>query len=174
MYARYHDEEWGRPLDLSSDERELFERLALEGFQSGLSWITVLRKRPAFRKAFDDFAPAVVARYTEDDVERLMGDAGIIRNRLKINATIRNAKALTTLHSNGRRLIDVIEAHAPASHARPRPADAPNSATKESRALAKELKRLGFGFVGPVTMYALMQAIGIVDDHAADCWLATH
>lgn len=171
LYERYHDEEWGRPLEISDDERELFERLVLEGFQSGLSWITVLRKRPAFREAFDDFAPEVVAGYGEDDVERLMNDAGIVRNRLKINAAIRNARALTALHADGRKLIDVITDHAPATHTRPASIDEPNGATQESKALAKELKNLGFTFVGPVTMYALMQAIGIVDDHAEDCWV---
>lgn len=113
LYERYHDEEWGRPVEDSDDERELFERLALEGFQSGLSWITVLRKRPAFREAFDGFAPSTVAGYGEDDVERLMRDAGIIRNRRKIEAAITNAKALVALHEGGERLIDIIEAHRP-------------------------------------------------------------
>lgn len=171
LYERYHDEEWGKPLTLSDDERELFERLVLEGFQSGLSWITVLRKRPAFREAFDDFVPALVAAYGEDDVERLMQDASIVRNRLKINAAIRNAQALVALHEDGRRLSDVIKAHTPAAHVRPRAVDEPNASSDESKALAKELKRLGFTFVGPVTMYALMQAIGIIDDHAEDCWV---
>lgn len=173
LYERYHDQEWGRPLEGSDDERELFERLALEGFQSGLSWLTVLRKRPAFREAFDDFAPELVAAYGDEDVERLMNDAGIIRNRLKIDATIHNARALVALHEQGLRLADIIEEHRPTAHARPTSVDGPNGSTPESAALAKRLKKLGFKFVGPTTMYALMQAVGIVDDHAEDCWILT-
>lgn len=174
LYEQYHDEEWGRPVEDSPDERELFERLALEGFQSGLSWITVLRKRDAFREAFKDFAPAEVATFDEGDVERLLQDASIIRNRIKIQATINNARALVALHDDGRRLADVIGSHAPPPRAE-RPAtfaEVPSSST-ESVALAKDLKKLGFRFVGPVTMYATLQAIGTVDDHLAGCWLVT-
>ncbi len=171
LYERYHDEEWGRPLALSTDERELFERLALEGFQSGLSWLTVLRKRAAFRRAFHEFAPEVVAAYTEDDVVRLMSDAAIIRNERKIRAAIRNAGALVELHAAGGSLMSLLEEHRPAEHRRPpTPAEAPGQSV-ESIALAKRLKQLGFVFVGPVTMYALMQAVGVVDDHAENCWL---
>ena len=173
LYERYHDEEWGRPLELSDDERELFERLALEGFQSGLSWITVLRKRPAFREAFNNFDPSGVAEYDADDVERLMGDAGIIRNRRKIEATIANARALLALHREGRTLMELVEAHRPVAHSRPRRVSDVNTAPAEAKALAKELKKLGFRFVGPTTLYSLMQAIGVVDDHAEECWLVS-
>lgn len=172
LYENYHDQEWGAPVADSPDERELFERLALEGFQSGLSWITVLRKRDAFRKAFKDFAPAEVSLFGEDDVERLMQDASIIRNRIKIEATINNARALVALHDEGQRLLDVITAHAPEPRTqRPTTFDDIPSSTPESKALSKELKRLGFKFIGPVTMYATLQAIGVVDDHLAGCWL---
>lgn len=173
LYERYHDEEWGRTLQLSADERELFERLALEGFQSGLSWITVLRKRPAFREAFHSFAPEYVAAFDEDDVARLMQDGAIIRNERKIRACIRNARALVALHDSGETLMGVLDAHRPAQHSRPVSVEKQHSQSPESVALAKHLKKLGFTFVGPVTMYALMQAIGVVDDHAQDCWLAT-
>ncbi|GEL46561.1 DNA-3-methyladenine glycosylase I [Cellulomonas hominis] len=168
LYERYHDEEWGRPVH---GERELYERMTLEAFQSGLAWITVLRKREGFRAAFADFDPAVVAGYDDHDVERLMGDAGIIRNRAKITAAIANAQALLDLHGRGGSLDAVFWSHAPDPGARPRPrtfADVP-ARTPESIALAKELKRLGFRFVGPTTAYAAMQACGMVDDHLADC-----
>jgi len=168
LYAAYHDDEWGTPVH---DEHALFERLALEGFQSGLAWITVLRKREAFRAAFAGFDPEVVATYGEADVARLMADAGIVRNRAKIEATIANAHALRALHESGRTLDEVLWSHAPALTDRPRPAtwaDVP-AVTAESRALAKELKSLGFRFVGPTTAYAAMQACGLVDDHLAGC-----
>lgn len=173
-YERYHDEEWGRPLDVGDDERELLERIALEGFQSGLSWITVLKKRPAFRDAFADFAPEIVAEWDDADVARLMGDARIIRNERKIRAAITNARALVKMHTAGERLLPLIERHRPADHVPPVTVDEPNGASPESSALAKELKRRGFTFVGPTTMYALMQAIGVIDDHAQDCWLGQH
>ncbi|WP_297751250.1 DNA-3-methyladenine glycosylase I [uncultured Tessaracoccus sp.] len=172
LYERYHDEEWGRPLTLSPDERELFERLALEGFQSGLSWLTVLRKRAAFRQAFHEFTPEVVAAYT-DDVARLMSDATIIRNERKIRAAIRNAGALVELHAAGGSLMGLLEEHRPVGHRRPATPEEAPSQSAESVALAKRLKQLGFVFVGPVTMYALMQAVGVVDDHAENCWLVT-
>lgn len=174
LYEKYHDQEWGKPVADSPDERELFERLALEGFQSGLSWITVLRKRDAFRKAFKDFDPTAVAAFGEGDVERLMQDAGIIRNRLKIEATVNNAKALVALHEEGKRLVDVVTAHAPEPRPRrPVTHDEVPSSTPESVALSKALKRLGFRFVGPVTLYATWQAIGAVDDHLEGCWLVS-
>lgn len=172
LLAQYHDEEWGVPVH---GEHALFERLALEGFQSGLSWVTVLRKRPAFRAAFADFDAEVVASFGDDDVARLMADAGIVRNRAKIEATIANARALHALHEQGRTLDDVVWSHAPTSTSRPgRPvtwADVP-ATSPESTALARELKSLGFRFVGPTTAYASMQACGVVDDHLAACPVA--
>jgi DNA-3-methyladenine glycosylase I len=167
LFERYHDEEWGLPV---IDERGLFERLTLEAFQSGLSWRTILARRDAFRAAFDGFAPDAVAAYGDADVDRLLTDAGIIRNRAKIEATISNARATVALRADGGPLETVVRFHAPASRSSP-PAswtDVP-SATPESVALARELKRRGFRFVGPTTLYALMQACGLVDDHLADC-----
>jgi DNA-3-methyladenine glycosylase I len=167
LMEAYHDEEWGRPVH---DEDALFERIALEGFQSGLSWAIVLRKRPGFREAFAGFDPAEVAAFGDDDVARLLADPGIVRNRLKIEATIQNARALVGLHEAGRTLDEVLWRHRPDS-VRPRPAtweDVP-ATSPESAALAKELKSLGFRFVGPTTAYASMQACGIVDDHLAGC-----
>ena len=167
LYERYHDEEWGVPV---RDERALFERISLEAFQSGLSWITVLRKREAFRAAFAGFDPEVVARFGPDDVERLLLDAGIIRNRAKIEATIANARALLELGAAGASLPELVWSFAPPP--RPEPvaqlADLPAS-TPESVALAKALKARGFRFVGPTTAYAAMQACGLVDDHVAGC-----
>lgn len=168
LYERYHDEEWGRPVH---GEHALFERVALEGFQSGLAWITILRKRPAFRAAFADFDAEVVAEFGDADVARLMADAGIVRNRAKIEATIANARALRDLHAQSRTLDEVLWSHAPdrADHVRPATwADVP-AVTPESKALARELKSLGFRFVGPTTAYAAMQACGLVDDHLATC-----
>jgi DNA-3-methyladenine glycosylase I len=168
LYERYHDEEWGRPV---RDERGLFERLGLEAFQSGLSWLTILRKREAFRAAFANFEPDAVARFGAGDVERLMGDAGIVRNRAKIEATIANARATAALRENGPTLPELVwERYRPAPRAEPPRtfADIP-SQTPETVALAKELKRRGFRFVGPTTLYALMQACGVVDDHLAGC-----
>lgn len=173
LYEAYHDEEWGRPLPDSPDEHELFERLCLEGFQSGLSWITILRKRDAFRDAFEGFDPVAVAGFDDEDVERLMDDAGIIRNRRKIMATIQNAQALLALHAEGDRLTDLVAAHSPGSREHPPLTfnDVP-SRTPESEALAKLLKKRGFTFVGPTTLYALMQSTGVIDDHIQGCWLA--
>lgn len=168
LYEAYHDTEWGVPVH---GERELLERVALEGFQSGLAWITVLRKRPAFRTAFADFDPAAVARFGDDDVARLLADAGIVRNRAKIEATIANARAVLALEEQGRSLDEVFWSHAPdrSTHVRPATwADVPPM-TAESRALARELKSLGFRFIGPTTAYAAMQACGLVDDHLATC-----
>jgi DNA-3-methyladenine glycosylase I len=168
LYEEYHDTEWGRPVH---GDRALFERVALESFQSGLAWITVLRKRPAFREAFAGFDAAVVARYGEEDVARLLADAGIIRNRAKIEATIANARAVLALAESGRSLDEVFWSHAPdrSAHVRPRAWEDVPPVTPESRALARELKSLGFRFIGPTTAYAAMQACGLVDDHLAGC-----
>jgi DNA-3-methyladenine glycosylase I len=160
-YIAYHDEEWGRPV---RDDRALFEKLSLEAFQSGLSWLTILRKREAFRAAFAGFEIERVAAFGEADRARLMADAGIVRNRAKIEATIANARAAAGLS-----LSDLLWSFAPEPRPRPRtPADIP-AATPESTAMAKELKRRGFRFVGPTTAYALMQACGLVDDHLEGC-----
>ena len=167
-YLPYHDEEWGRPLH---GESELFERLTLEAFQSGLSWLTILRKRENFRLAFDGFDVDRVAAYGPADVKRLLSDEGIIRNRKKVEAAIANAKAAKVLHGAGESLDELIWSFAPNAKARRAPktlADVPAS-TPESIALAKELKRSGFVFVGPTTAYAMMQAIGVVNDHLAGC-----
>jgi DNA-3-methyladenine glycosylase I len=168
LYERYHDEEWGRPV---TDERGLFERMSLEAFQSGLSWLTILRKREAFRAAFARFDPDAVGAFGDDDVARLLDDAGIVRNRAKIEATIANARAVSALHAAGATLHELVwERFRPPPRAGPPRtwADVP-SQTPETVALAKELKRRGFRFVGPTTLYALMQACGVVDDHLADC-----
>lgn len=165
-YRRYHDEEWGHALH---GDRPLFEKLSLEGFQAGLSWITILRKRPRLREAFAGFDPAVVARFDDDDVERLMGDAGIIRNRAKIHATISNARVMLEMH--GGELDEFLWSFAPPA-GRPRPvsfAEVP-AVTVESTAMSKALRKRGFRFVGPTTMYALMQSAGMVDDHIEGCW----
>lgn len=168
LYREYHDTEWGRPL---RDPGALFERISLEAFQSGLSWLIILRKRENFRAAFDRFDAERVARYTERDVERLMSDVGIVRNRAKIEATIANARAVADLVDAGGDLAELLWSFAPP--ARPRPVDlsAVPATSPESTAMAKELKRRGFRFVGPTTAYALMQATGMVDDHVADCWV---
>lgn len=166
-YVRYHDEEWGRPLH---GVTAMFERVSLEAFQSGLSWIVILRKRPAFRTAFAGFDPESVARFGDADVARLLGDAGIVRNRLKIDATIANARAVLDLDTP---LDELVWSFAPAGHPRPATlADVP-ATSSESVAMAKALKKRGLRFVGPTTCYALMQATGIVDDHVADCWRAS-
>ena len=157
----YYDTEWGMPV---RDERGLFERLSLEAFQSGLSWATILRKRPAFREAFAGFDPEVVAGFGDADVTRLLDDTGIVRNRAKILATVTNAQATVKLREGGG-LADLVWSHRPASPPAPeRLADVPTR-SPESAALAKELKRRGFVFVGPTTMFALMEAIGVVDTH---------
>jgi DNA-3-methyladenine glycosylase I len=167
LYERYHDEEWGRPV---RDERGLYERISLEAFQSGLSWITILRKRDAFRAAFADFDPEAVARFGEDDVQRLMADAGIVRNRAKIEATIANARATLALRETGTPLHELVWSFAPVPRARrlERFEDVP-ARTPESVALSKALKAAGFRFVGPTTAYAAMQACGLVDDHLQAC-----
>jgi DNA-3-methyladenine glycosylase I len=165
-YLEYHDREWGRPV---TDERGLYERLCLEGFQSGLSWLTILRKRPAFRAAFAGFDPETVARFGERDVKRLLDDAGIVRHRGKIEAAIANARATLALREAGTPLPQLVWSHRPANGRAPRsPADW-QASTPESAELSKKLRAAGFRFVGPTTVYATMQACGVVNDHLADC-----
>ncbi|WP_127473764.1 DNA-3-methyladenine glycosylase I [Microbacterium sulfonylureivorans] len=166
-YRRYHDEEWGIPLH---GDRALFEKMSLEGFQAGLSWITILRKRPRFREVFAGFDPVAVAGFGEADVERLMADAGIIRNRAKILATISNARLVLDMEPG--ELDAFMWSFAPASHARPASFGDVPATTAESDALSKALRKRGFRFVGSTTMYALMQSSGMVDDHVAGCWRA--
>ncbi len=168
-YRAYHDTEWGRPVH---GDVALFERITLEAFQSGLSWLTILRKRAAFRAAFIDFDASAVARFDESDVERLMADAAIVRNRRKIEATITNARAVLGLHSAGETLDGLMWSFAPARKGRPSAMNEVPASTPESLALSKALKAKGFVFVGPTTMYAAMQACGLVDDHLADCHVA--
>jgi DNA-3-methyladenine glycosylase I len=167
LYRDYHDTEWGQPLRGAG---ALFERVSLEAFQSGLSWLIILRKRENFRRAFHRFDVDKVARFTDRDIERLMNDAGIVRNRAKIEATIANARAVADLDVD---LGELLWSFAPVP--RPRPTDLSQvpAVTAESTAMAKELKRRGFKFVGPTTAYALMQATGMVDDHTASCWVPT-
>jgi DNA-3-methyladenine glycosylase I len=167
-YLDYHDSEWGRPLH---GDAELYERLTLEAFQSGLSWLTILRKRENFRRAFDGFDIERVAAYGDEDVARLLSDAGIVRNRKKINAAITNARAARDLHAAGETLDELLWSFAPDPDSRPAPktGDQVESITPESTAMAKELKRRGFVFVGPTTAYATMQAAGLVNDHLAGC-----
>jgi DNA-3-methyladenine glycosylase I len=157
----YYDTEWGMPV---RDERGMFERISLEAFQSGLSWATILRKRPAFRAAFADFDPEAVAAFGEADVERLLGDTGIVRNRRKIEATIQNARATVALRTDGGLVALVWSFQPPTTPAPTSYAEVPSS-SPESLALSKELRRRGFTFVGPTTMFALMEAVGIVDTH---------
>jgi DNA-3-methyladenine glycosylase I len=168
-YVSYHDDEWGRPV---ATDDAMFERLTLEGFQSGLSWLIILRKRPAFRAAFADFRIDRVARFRDRDVQRLLADAGIVRNRAKIEATIANARAALDLADG---LLAHLTSFTPAEpHPAPRTTTEVRSTSPESVAMAKDLRRRGFRFVGPTTAYALMQATGIVDDHLADCWARRH
>ena len=165
-YVAYHDEEWGRP---RRGVTAMFERLSLEGFQSGLSWLVILRKRPAFRAAFAGFDPAAVARFDAADVARLLADPGIVRNRHKIEAAIANARAVLQLDTP---LDELLWSFAPATHPRPATVAEVPAVSPESTAMAKELKRRGLRFVGPTTCYALMQAAGLVDDHVQTCWRA--
>jgi DNA-3-methyladenine glycosylase I len=167
LYRNYHDQEWGRQV---RDGVALFERMSLEAFQSGLSWLIILRKRDNFRRAFAGFDVKRIARYTDADVQRLMGDEGIVRNRAKIEATIANARAAVELGTSAD-LAELLWSFAPSPRPRPAsPSEIP-SATAESKAMARELKGRGFRFVGPTTAYALMQATGMVDDHVRDCWV---
>ena len=171
LYLAYHDEEWGRPV---TDERGLLERFCLEGFQSGLSWLTILRKRENFRSAFAGFDPEVVARFGTRDVTRLLKDAGIVRHRGKIEAAIANARGTLTLREAGTPLEELVWRHRPQKRrAAPKSFADLAATTPESAALSKELKRAGFRFVGPTTVYAAMQACGIVNDHLATCFVRT-
>src|SRR5581483_3153532 len=162
LYVAYHDDEWGRPV---RDERGIYERLCLEGFQSGLSWLTILRKREAFRAAFAGFDPEAVARFGERDVERLLGDARIVRHRGKIEAAIANARGTLALREAGTPLHELVWSFRPEPRPAPRGWDDWASESPESRELSKRLKRAGFAFVGPTTVYATMQACGLVNDH---------
>jgi DNA-3-methyladenine glycosylase I len=164
-YVAYHDTEWGRAI---RDDHGLYERLTLEAFQSGLSWLTILRKRPAFRTAFDGFVIEKVAGYGEADVDRLLADAGIVRNRAKIEAAVANARAALDLPAG---LAALIWSYAPPPRRRPESFAEVAAKTPESTALARDLKKRGFRFVGPTTAYALMQAAGLVDDHLAGCYV---
>jgi DNA-3-methyladenine glycosylase I len=164
-YLAYHDEEWGLPVH---GESALFERISLEAFQSGLSWITILRKRPAFRAAFAGFDAEAVAAFGPRDRERLLGDAGIVRNRAKVDAALVNARAVVALREHGG-LDELMWSHAPDAHRPPRSLADLRARSRESVALAKALKKAGFVFVGPTTMYAAMQACGLVDDHLLGC-----
>ena len=166
LYIAYHDDEWGRPV---VDERGLLERLCLEGFQSGLSWLTILRKRENFRAAFAGFDPEPVARFGERDVERLLGDAGIVRHRGKIEAAIANARGTLTLRDQGAPLDELVWSHRPERPRAPRDTQDWQPTTPESVGLSKALKRAGFRFVGPTTVYAAMQACGVVNDHLLSC-----
>lgn len=166
-YVAYHDHEWGRPV---TDDRALYEKLVLEGFQAGLSWLTILRKREAFRAAFAGFEPRTVAAFTDADVDACARNADIVRNRRKIEAAVTNARSVVGLWDHGGGLADLVWRHAPAPRAqRPATMDELPAITAESRALAAALRRAGFAFVGPTTTYAFMQAMGLVDDHLDGC-----
>jgi DNA-3-methyladenine glycosylase I len=165
-YVRYHDEEWGRPV---ADDRALFERLSIEAFQSGLSWLTILRKREGFRAAFAGFDTAAIARFGARDVKRLLADEAIVRNRAKIEATIANARAAQELKRDGVSFADLVWSFRSRRRSAPRRLTDVPASTPASKALSKELKRRGFVFVGPTTAYALMQACGLVNDHLRGC-----
>jgi len=168
LYRAYHDDEWGRPL---RDERALFELLCLEGFQAGLAWITILRKRPAFRKAFAGFDPQRVAEFGGRDLDRLLADPGIVRHRGKIEATIGNARALAAMHAGGESLAALAWSFAdPPQRPRPTTVDEIPALTPASTALSAALRRRGYRFVGPTTVYAFMQSAGIANDHLAGCF----
>jgi DNA-3-methyladenine glycosylase I len=167
-YMAYHDDEWGRPV---TDERGIYEKLTLEAFQSGLSWLTILRKRENFRAAFAGFEIERVARFDDADVARLMADAGIVRNRLKVAAAITNARATATMLAAGGSLAELVWSYRRDAAAAPESVADLQATTDESRALAKELKRRGFAFVGPTTVYSTMQACGVVNDHLAGCFV---
>ena len=170
LYTAYHDEEWGRP---TTDDRYLFEKLCLEGFQSGLSWITILRKRENFRRAFANFEAAALVHFGEADVQRLLGDAGIVRHRGKIESVLNNARRVLELRAEAGSLHAFVRPFAPP----PRPARLDWTALRtipkspESTALSKALRQRGWSFVGPTTVYAFMQAVGLVDDHVEGCWV---
>ena len=167
LYIDYHDTEWGVPI---SGDQAMFERISLEGFQAGLSWITILKRREGFRKAFKNFDLKKVAKFTEADVDRLMQDEGIIRNRAKIESTIQNANLILQLQKSGESISEIVWSFAPKKKTRPASSFAWIATTAESESLSKHLRKLGFGFVGATTMYALMQATGMVNDHAPGCF----
>jgi DNA-3-methyladenine glycosylase I len=166
IYIEYHDQEWG--VEVRGD-REIFERITLEGFQAGLSWISILKRRDGFRAAFHNFELEPVAEMTSSDVERLMLDIGIIRNRAKILSTIQNANVILAMHANGESISELVWSFQPQVSKREDSEFSWHAITPESTALSKELRLRGFGFVGPTTMYAMMQAIGMVKDHAPGC-----
>jgi DNA-3-methyladenine glycosylase I len=168
LYLAYHDEEWGRPV---TDERGLLERVCLEGFQSGLSWLTILRRRENFRAAFAGFDPEAMARFGNRDITRLLKDAGIVRHRGKIEAAIANARGTLALRDEGTPLHELVWQHRPKRRKAPRSFADLAPTTPESTALSKELKHAGFRFVGPTTVYAAMQACGVVNDHLASCFV---
>ena len=168
LYVAYHDEEWGRPV---ADDLGLYERLCLEGFQSGLSWLTILRKRESFRRAFAGFDPDSVARFGERDVECLLADVGIVRHRGKIEAAIANARGVLALRDAGTPLHELVWSYRPEAHEAPRAAADWLAQTPASKELSKRLKVAGFRFVGPTTVWAAMQACGVVNDHLAGCWV---
>jgi DNA-3-methyladenine glycosylase I len=171
-YLRYHDEEWGTPLH---GDRPLFEKMCLEGFQAGLSWITILRKRPVFRQVFHGFEPELVAVMGEDEIEAAMLNPGIIRNRAKVLATIKNARLTLELTRDAPGALDELmwSFAPPRRSTRPASMSEIPAVTAESTAMSVTLRKRGFGFVGPTTMYALMQSSGMVDDHVTGCWRAT-
>jgi len=167
VYHAYHDTEWGKPC---TDERMIYEKICLEGFQAGLSWLTVLRKREAFRRAFTGFEPERVARFGARDIERLLNDESIVRNRAKIASAIGNARAVLALHEVGGSLAEVVWSHQPRGRrTAPRRSSDLLASTPESVALSAELRRLGFTFVGPTTMWAMMQSLGVINDHLVGC-----
>jgi DNA-3-methyladenine glycosylase I len=166
LYLAYHDDDWGRPV---RDERELFEKLILDGAQAGLAWITILRKREGYRKAFEGFEPERVAAYGPDDVERLLADPGIVRNRQKVAAAITNAQALLAMHDARETLVDLVWSHQPDTHRPLRAGDDYPVTSPEAEALSKALRDRGWKFVGPTIVYAFMQAVGVVNDHLEGC-----
>ena len=166
LYVAYHDDDWGRPV---RDERELFEKLILDGAQAGLAWITILRKRDSYRRAFDRFDPERIAAYGPDDVDRLLGDPGIVRNRQKVAAAISNAQALLAMHEAGETLVDLVWSHRPEAHPTLRPGQDYPVTSPEAEALSSALRNRGWKFVGPTIVYAFMQAVGVVNDHLEGC-----
>ena len=167
LYLAYHDDDWGRPV---RDERELFEKLILDGAQAGLAWITILRKREGYRRAFEGFRPERVAAYGPDEVQRLLADPGIVRNRQKVAAAISNAQALLAMHDAGETLTELVWSHRPAEHPVLSVGMEYRVTIPEAEALSAELRRRNWKFVGPTIVYAFMQAVGIVDDHVEGCF----
>lgn len=166
LYLAYHDDDWGREV---RDERELFEKLILDGAQAGLAWITILRKREGYRRAFEGFDPERIAAYGPADVERLLGDPGIVRNKQKVAAAVSNAQALLAMHDNGETLAGLVWSHQPTAHPALRAGDAYPVTSPEAEALSKALRDRGWKFVGPTIVYAFMQAVGVVNDHLEGC-----